>query len=392
MRDAVCARQLTFRKAGSTTASLSPGAERKRALPVTIERAPMRGGGRSIQDLLPAFHANPNVLGVTRATSTFIGRRVRTHSTQLATFVARRAYVTAMANTSTFNLALCQMPVGTDKLRNLSTAREYLRDAKAKGAHLAVLPECFNCPYDTKCFPEYAERIPDVGALYGHASQSVEQLQQAAEETDLVIIGGSIPEIAEGGHVYNTSVTVAPDGTILAKHRKMHMFDIDVPGGIRFRESDSLSPGNSITAFQATSLPCMVGVAICYDMRFPELAMLQARTKNARLLVYPGAFNMTTGPAHWELLLRARALDNQVYVAACSPARNTSGDGYTAWGHSTIVDPWGTVVATTDEKPCIVFATIDLAKVNQVRTSIPTSTQRRHDVYALQQVSHAKAL
>lgn len=285
----------------------------------------------------------------------------------------------------TFKIALCQTPVTPDKQKNIEVARDHLLRARDAGAQLAVLPECFNCPYDTACFREYAEKLPDVGfkGTEDHSSPSLKMLQQAAQETKMFIVGGSVPEASSDGNIYNCSISVSPEGTVMAKHRKAHLFDIDVPGGIRFKESDVLSAGGSATAFSAPELNCVVGVGICYDVRFPELAMLQARQLGAKLLVFPGAFNMTTGPAHWELLLRARALDNQVFVAACSPSRSASGEGYTAWGHSMVVDPWGTVLASADEKPAVIVTTVDLERLGTVRKSIPTSQQRRQDIYKL---------
>lgn len=172
----------------------------------------------------------------------------------------------------------------------------------------------------------------------------------------------------------------SPSGDILAKHRKMHLFDIDIPGKITFKESDTLSAGDSLTMFDTPYGKC--GVGICYDMRFPHLAMLM-RDAGCKMLFYPGAFNMTTGPAHWELLQRARALDTQSYVATISPARNPD-SGYQAWGHSTVVNPWGEVEATTVERPAIVYADLALARVEEVRAQIPVSVQWRKDIYSLE--------
>lgn len=162
----------------------------------------------------------------------------------------------------------------------------------------------------------------------------------------------------------------------------MHLFDIDIPGRQTFRESDTLSPGDTLATFDTPW--GRVGLGICYDMRFPALAQL-LRAAGASILIYPGAFNMTTGPAHWELLQRSRALDNQCYVAAVSIARNPDplDKGYKAWGHSTIVDPWGVVVATTEEGPATVTAELDMAFVATVRAQIPVSMQARSDLYAL---------
>lgn len=201
------------------------------------------------------------------------------------------------------------------------------------------------------------------------------------------LVGGSVPEVSEGKY-YNTCVVFSPTGAIVAKHRKMHLFDIDVPGRITFFESDTLTAGNSVTTFCLDD-GTMVGVGICYDIRFAEYAML-LKEMGCRILIYPGAFNMTTGPMHWELLQRGRANDNQCFVLTASPARTLEDPEnkskyphYTAWGHSTAVDPWGKVIATTDETEGIVMADLELAEVDDVRSAIPVGQQKRTDVYNL---------
>jgi omega-amidase len=200
-----------------------------------------------------------------------------------------------------------------------------------------------------------------------------------AKELKIWIVGGSIPE-REGEKVYNTCVIVNEDGDIVGKHRKMHLFDIDVPGKITFKESDSLSPGDSPTVFESPW--GMIGVGICYDIRFPEYAMW-LRQLGARILIYPGAFNMVTGPAHWELLQRARAVDNQLFVAACSPARDETSGGYVAWGHSSVITPWGDVLATCGADEATVTAELDLDSVEAMRDNIPCWKQKRADLYHL---------
>jgi omega-amidase len=227
-----------------------------------------------------------------------------------------------------------------------------------------------------------------MGATSCPSSPSAELLRTFAKEHQLWIIGGSIPE-EDGGKIYNTCLVFNPEGTVVAKHRKVHLFDIDIPGGITFFESDTLSPGGTLSHF---STPWgNVGVGICYDIRFPEYAMLLAQQHGCRILVYPGAFNLTTGPAHWELLQRARAMDNQCFVLTASPARTPAPEipgkypHYTAWGHSTAVSPWGDLVATMDEKEGIVVADLDLSKVETIRSSIPISKQKRTDMYKLEE-------
>lgn len=156
----------------------------------------------------------------------------------------------------------------------------------------------------------------------------------------------------------------------------MHLFDIDIPGGITFKESDILSGGNQLKIFEIDGIK--IGLGICYDLRFEELAKLY-RLKACQLLIYPGAFNMTTGPMHWELLQRARATDNQLYVFAISPARGDK--GYIAWGHSQVTDPWGKVIAQAGHGEEIIYTDLDFSECDKVRNQIPISRQRRTDIY-----------
>uniref|UniRef100_A0A3P8YKI7 omega-amidase n=1 Tax=Esox lucius TaxID=8010 RepID=A0A3P8YKI7_ESOLU len=271
-----------------------------------------------------------------------------------------------------FRLAVIQLHVTKVKADNLSRARGLVKEAAREGAKIVVLPECFNSPYGSSFFPEYAEKIP------GESSQV---LSEVAKENRVFLVGGSLPE-EDTGKLYNTCPVFGPDGGLLLKHRKIHLFDIDVPGKIRFQESETLSPGSSLSVFETPY--CKVGVGICYDMRFAELAQLYTK-KGCQLLVYPGAFNMTTGPAHWELLQRARALDNQVYVATASPARDEAAS-YVAWGHSSVVNPWGEVLSKAGSEEAIVYADIDLEYLADVRQQIPINTQRRADLYTVKAV------
>lgn len=172
---------------------------------------------------------------------------------------------------------------------------------------------------------------------------------------------------------------------MIAKHRKIHLFDIDVPGKIKFQESDTLNPGNQITNFEYQSSDAQVsaniGVGICYDIRFPELSLSMRHKKNCNLLVFPGAFNMTTGPAHWELLARARAVDTQSYVIVASPARVQSEKDYVAYGHSSVFSPWADCVGKLEEDEGLLMVDLDMNRVEEVRSSIPTRDQKRYDVY-----------
>jgi len=271
---------------------------------------------------------------------------------------------------------------GADKLRNLQSAVAAIAEAAANRAQIVSLPECFNSSYATEEFPRNAEPIPASRAeIVPEKHVSVATLSAAAARHGVFLIGGSIPERDEAsGWVYNTCVAFGPDGEIVAKHRKMHLFDIDIPGRMTFRESETLSAGAGLSTFDTPW--GRVGLGICYDLRFPVLSML-LRQAGCSMLFFPGAFNTTTGPAHWELLIRARALDTQCYVAAVSPARNPESK-YQAWGHTTLVSPWGEVAATTDEAPGIVYGEIRPTRVAEVRAQIPVGSQARADLYALE--------
>ncbi|CAL1689471.1 unnamed protein product [Lasius platythorax] len=270
---------------------------------------------------------------------------------------------------TTLRLALVQLAVGDDKAANVSRAVSFVERAKQQErADIVVLPECFNSPYGTSHFAKYAESIPD-----GETSTI---LSEAARKNNVYVIAGTIPE-RNNDKLYNTCTVWAPDGKLVAKHRKMHLFDIDIKGKITFRESDSLSPGNTLTTFEAKG--CKIGIGICYDIRFEEMARLY-RNKGCQMLIYPAAFNMTTGPLHWSLLQRARANDNQLYVACVSPARG-SPPGYVAWGHTQLTNPWGEILDELDADEAMVVSDIDLKVVDEVRAQIPTFNQRRTDLY-----------
>ncbi|MEW6447247.1 MAG: carbon-nitrogen hydrolase family protein [Bacillota bacterium] len=261
-----------------------------------------------------------------------------------------------------FRAAVCQFRVGASKQDNLARAREFIRGAAGEGARLVVLPEMFVCPYEAGLFPEYAESSP--------GGQAVEMLSRAAREEGVYIVGGSIPE-REGERLYNSSFVFDPAGKMLACHRKVYLFDVDLPGGLSFRESATLTPGRGATVVQ-TPLG-RLGVAVCFDIRFPALfhEMVQ---RGAEIIVVPAAFNMITGPAHWELLLRTRAVDNQVYMIGAAPARNVNAS-YVAFGHSTVVNPWGEVLARAGPAEEIIVAEIDLQYLKRVREQLPVVKQ-----------------
>ncbi len=264
-------------------------------------------------------------------------------------------------------VGLIQMKVVADKEANLAKAEDMIKKAAARGTQLIILPEMFNCPYETGKFPEYAEE---------EGGPTWQRLSIIAREIGVYLIGGSIPEI-EGKKIFNTSYIFNDQGEQLARHRKIHLFDIDVEGGQTFKESDTLSPGEQITVF-ATPFG-KIGVAICYDIRFPELARLMVE-KGANFIVVPGAFNPTTGPAHWEILFRTRALDNQVFTIGAAPACNPESN-YLSYGNSLIVDPWGRVINRLGGEEGILVEELELNTLNKVRSQLPLLEHRRLDLY-----------
>lgn len=269
-------------------------------------------------------------------------------------------------------VGLCQMNVTRDKGENLRHAGDLLRQAAAQGAEIAVLPEMFNCPYENACFPLYAE--PEGG-------ESWQVLSALAKELNLYLVGGSVPEV-ENGHIYNTCYIFSPEGTQIGKHRKVHLFDIDVPGGQRFKESDTLTAGDSVTVVETPY--GKIGVAICFDIRFSDFFRVMEQ-EGARVIFLPAAFNMTTGPAHWTLTFRMRAIDNQCFTVGCSPARDEKGS-YVAYGHSLVCDPWGTVLKECDEKEQVQVVELDMDYIDKFRQQIPIISGRRKDLYRTEKV------
>ncbi len=258
-------------------------------------------------------------------------------------------------------------------MENLNTVRTYLEKLKEEKPDFVILPEMFCCPYQTENFPVYAEE---------EGGPAWQQLSSYAKKYGIYLIGGSIPEKDMEGNVYNTSYIFDRQGKQIGKHRKAHLFDIDVKGGQSFRESDTLTAGDCDTVFD-TEFGRM-GVIICFDIRFPEMVRMTV-SDGAKVIFVPAAFNMTTGPAHWELSFRARALDNQIYMVGCAPARDVS-SGYVSWGHSIVTDPWGRVMNMLDEKEGILLAELDLDYEDDVRNQLPLLKSRRHDMYNLEKL------
>lgn len=234
---------------------------------------------------------------------------------------------------------------------------------------LIVLPEMFICPYDNESFVKYREEEG------GHTWNILSEL---AKEHGIYIVAGSVAEEA-ADKIYNTSYVFDKYGRQIAKHRKIHLFDIDIEGGQSFKESDTFDSGDEITVFDTEF--GKIGLCICYDIRFPELFRLMV-DRGAKLIIVPAAFNMTTGPKHWELLFRARAVDNQVYTLGVCASRNSSAT-YVAWGHSILVSPFGDIIEELGHEEGLFVGELDMKLLEKVRNELPLLKHRRSDLYTL---------
>ena len=267
-------------------------------------------------------------------------------------------------------VALVQLPVVDDVPTNLAHAKEQVKKAAEQGANIVVLPEMFCCPYNSVSFVKNKE--PQGGRIW-------QALCRMAADNKVYLIGGSMPE-KDGEKIYNTSFVFSPDGVQRGKHRKVHLFDINVTGGQAFKESDTFTAGDKVTVVDTKY--GKIGVEICFDIRFEELTRLMA-LDGVKMVFVPAAFNMTTGPAHWETHFRGRALDNQIFMFGCAPARDVE-SSYVSYGNSIAVSPWGSVIERLDEQAGILFCDVDLDEVNSVRQQLPIMNNRRTDLYSLE--------
>jgi predicted amidohydrolase len=265
--------------------------------------------------------------------------------------------------------AAVQLNSNGDKDRNLATAERLVRAAAAEGAEFVALPEKWNLLAGGE------ELVAGAEPLDG---PSLTAARSWARELSIHLVAGSISERGtDGEKPSNTSVLIGPEGEDLAVYRKIHMFDVDA-GGVSYRESEFERPGEKAVVASVGELT--VGLTVCYDLRFPELFRILA-LRAARLIAVPSAFTLATGRDHWEVLLRARAIENQLFVIA----PNQWGEApphYSSFGRSAIVDPWGVVLATAPDGEGFVAAELDFAAQNRVRESLPSLANRRPGAYA----------
>jgi predicted amidohydrolase len=261
--------------------------------------------------------------------------------------------------------AAVQLQSTDDKDRNLEDADRLTRAAAADGAELVVLPERLDIRGTAADYAAGADTLD---------GRAVTWARDAARELRIDIVAGSVAERREGHErVANTSVHAGPDGELKAVYRKIHMFDVEV-GGVEYRESEHSEPADEIVVSESAQ-GLGLGLTICYDLRFPELYRILA-LRGARIITVPAAFTRVTGKAHWEILLRARAIENQVFVIAPGQGR-LPGPGRDSYGNSMIVDPWGEVLARAGgEGACFVAADLDLARQEEIREKLPSLANR----------------
>jgi predicted amidohydrolase len=266
-------------------------------------------------------------------------------------------------------IACVQLTASADKAANLERAERLVARAASLGADVIALPEKWNGVGNAEQLHALAEPL--------EGGESVSALSRWAQTHGVSIVGGSISERREGHEkLSNTSIVVAPDGSVSAVYRKIHLFDVEV-GGLVYRESEAEEPGDEPVVTQVEDWP--VGLTVCYDVRFPELYRVLA-LEGAELVTVPANFTERTGRDHWEVLLRARAIENQLYVAA--PAQfGEPMPGRRSYGRSLVADPWGTVLAQAPDEECVIVAELDRARVRDVRAKLPSLANRQPDAY-----------
>ena len=267
-------------------------------------------------------------------------------------------------------VAAVQLSSGTDPVFNVDTAISLVHEAADRGASYVQLPEYFNYLGPAQGFGAVAESIP---------GPTTERMADVALERGVTLHVGSLLERSlEPDKFFNTSVLFGPDGRIVATYRKIHLFDVDVPGAVVHRESDAILAGNQMVVARLDSFA--LGMTVCFDLRFPELYR-SLSASGAEVLAIPAAFNASTGQAHWETLVRARAIENHAFVVAAAQVGVTL-DGVATYGHSLIVDPWGTIAdESKSDEPAVVVATLDIDDVDRRRRQISVMDFRRPDVY-----------
>ena len=266
-------------------------------------------------------------------------------------------------------VACVQMTSRADKAANLETAERLVAQAASTGADVVVLPEKWNAIGDAAVLHAAAEPVD--------GGESVAAMAEWARRHGITLVGGSITERREGrAKLSNTSLVFDPDGTLVATYRKIHLFDVEV-GGVTYRESEAEEAGDEAVVARVEGWS--IGLSVCYDVRFPELYRILT-LEGAELLTVPAHFTTPTGKDHWHVLLRARAIENQSYVAAAAQVGETL-SGKPAYGRSLLVDPWGTVLAQAPDEQTVIVAELDRSRLMDIRAKLPSLANRQPDAY-----------
>ena len=268
--------------------------------------------------------------------------------------------------------AVIQLNSRDNPTENLATVERFLDHAASMGAQFVGLPEFWTYLGPYAGFAGAAQTIP---------GPAIERLQEKARRHRMIVHGGSIIESHPDldGKFYNTSVLIDRSGEIIARYRKIHLFDVDLANGEKHHESERIAPGNEIVTAEVDGVT--FGLSVCYDLRFPELFRSLA-VRGAQVLMVPAAFTLHTGRDHWEVLLRARAIENLCYVVA--PAHvGKYPPNRECFGRSMIVDPWGLVIAQAQDMPAVIMADIDLTQIERARAQLPSLEHRRPEIYSV---------
>ncbi len=278
---------------------------------------------------------------------------------------------------TTIRAACVQFSARADKSENVALMAPLVAEAAGRGADVVLLPEKWNAWMDGPGLRPLAERLD--------GGETVDAMAGWAREHGINLIGGSIAIAAEDESVHNVSIAFDRSGERVAAYTKIHLFDVDV-GGFSYRESDGTAPGSELVTAELDGVT--FGLTVCYDVRFPELYRALALDRGARILTIPSNFTLHTGMAHWEVLLRARAIENQAFVLATGQHGTPGGLDKPSYGHSMIVDPWGTVLAQAPDGDGVIVGDLDLTAQASIRERLPALLHSRADLYRTAHAAH----
>jgi deaminated glutathione amidase len=278
---------------------------------------------------------------------------------------------------TTIRAACVQFSARAEKSENIALMAPLVAEAAGRGADVVLLPEKWNAWMDGPRLRPLAERLD--------GGETIDAMAGWARDHGVNLIGGSIAILTDDESVHNVSIAFDRTGERVAAYTKIHLFDVDV-GGFSYRESDGTAPGSELITAELDGVT--VGLTVCYDLRFPELYRALAVDRGARILTIPSNFTLHTGMAHWEVLLRARAIENQAFVLATGQHGTPGGLDKPSYGHSMIIDPWGTVLAQAPDGDGVIVADLDLTTQESIRERLPALLHIRADLYRSAHAAH----